>query len=182
MKHAIWLGALACAAIVVAAPKGASAQTAKPSIQAEMLKDWTALKDTMVKIANEMPADKYGFKPTPAQMSFGQVVLHLAGGSALMCGWIAGTKAPEQPKLTPEDAKETLVARLKDSFAFCTSALAQVDDSKLGDSIPFFGGRKVTRATEMLDLAVDWADHYSQVAIYLRLNGLLPPTAKRKEM
>ena len=136
----------------------------------------------LVEAAEEMPADKYGFKPTPAQMSFGQVVLHVAGGSALMCGWIAGQAVPEQAKLTPDDAKEKLVARLKDSFSFCTSALAQVEDSRLGDSIPFFGGRKVTRAAEMLALADDWADHYSQVAIYLRLNGLLPPTAKKKEM
>ena len=57
-----------------------------------------------------------------------------------------------------------------------------MEDSRLGDSIPFFGGRKVTRAAAMLALADDWADHYSQVAIYLRLNGLLPPTAKKKEM
>ena len=136
----------------------------------------------LVESAEEMPADKYGFKPTPAQMSFAQVVLHVAGGNAMMCGWIAGTKAPEQAKLSPDDAKEKLVARLKDSFTFCTSALAQVDDSKLGDSIPSPGRRKVTRAAEMVDLAVDWADHYSQLAIYLRLNGLLPPTAKRKGM
>jgi len=136
----------------------------------------------LVESAEEMPADKYGYKPTPAQMSFGQVVLHLAGGNDMMCGWIAGTPAPEQPKLTPEDSKDKLVARLKRSFDFCTSALARVDDSKLGDSIPFFQGRKTTRAEQMFDLAVDWADHYSQVAIYLRLNGLLPPTATRKEM
>jgi uncharacterized damage-inducible protein DinB len=132
--------------------------------------------------AEAMPADKYGYKPTPAQMGFGEVVLHVADGSAMMCGWIAGTKAPEGPKLTPQDTKEKLVARQKDAFAFCTSALAQVDDSKLGDSIPFFGGRKMTRAAVMIILVDDLADHYSQEAIYLRLNGLLPPSAKRKEM
>jgi uncharacterized damage-inducible protein DinB len=132
--------------------------------------------------ADEMPADKYGYKPTPAQMGFGQVVLHVADGSAMMCGWIAGTKPPDAPKLTPEDGKEKLLARQKDAFAFCGSALAQVDDSKLADSIPFFGGRKMTRAAVMIILVDDLADHYSQEAIYLRLNGLLPPSAKRKEM
>jgi hypothetical protein len=132
--------------------------------------------------AEEMPADKYGYKPTPAQMGFGDVVLHVAGGSAMMCGWIAGTTPPDAPKLTPADGKEKLVARQKDAFAFCTSALAKVDDSKLGDSIPFFGGHKMTRAAVMIILVDDLADHYSQEAIYLRLNGLLPPTAKRKEM
>ena len=51
----------------------------------------------LVESAEEMPADKYGYKPTPAQMSFGQVVLHLAGGNDMMCGWIAGTPARFMP-------------------------------------------------------------------------------------
>ena len=136
----------------------------------------------LVEAAEEMPADKYGYKPTPAQMTFGRVVTHLAGGNYAMCSSIAGTPAPEQAKVAPEDPKDKLVAALKSSFDFCTSALAHVDDSKLADSVPFFEGRKMTRGGLMMILAEDWADHYSQAAIYLRLNGLLPPTAKRGAM
>jgi uncharacterized damage-inducible protein DinB len=135
----------------------------------------------LVEAAEAMPADKYGFKPTPAQMSFADVVLHLVEGNDTMCGWISGTTAPAAAKVTVTDPKDKLVARLKQSFDYCTSAFANLDDSKLGDSLPFFGGRKMTRAQQMFIIATDWADHYSQVAIYLRLNGLLPPTAKRKE-
>lgn len=135
-----------------------------------------------VESAEEMPADKYGFKPTPAQMSFAEVVLHVSDDTDAMCGGaIAGATAPAAPKLTATDPKDKLVARLKQSFDFCTAAIAKLDDSKLGDSVPFFGGRKMTRAAVMFIQASDWADHYSQVAIYLRLNGLLPPTAKRKQ-
>src|SRR5262245_28610990 len=137
--------------------------------------------NNLVGSAEEMPAEKYGFKPTPAQMSFADVVLHVAEDTDMMCGWITGTTAPAAAKLTPTDPKEKLVARLKGAFDFCNSAIAKLDDSKLGDSIPFFGGRKMTQAAQMFILASDWADHYSQVAIYLRLNGLLPPTAKRKQ-
>ncbi|SRR6266566_1936625 len=136
----------------------------------------------LVEAAAEMPADKYGYKPTPAQMTFGRVVTHLAGGNYAMCSSIAGTPAPEPAKVTPEDPKDKLVAALKSSFDFCTSALAHVDDAKLADSVPFFEGRKMTRGGLMMALAEDWADHYSQAAIYLRLNGLLPPTAKRGAM
>jgi hypothetical protein len=56
-----------------------------------------------------------------------------------------------------------------------------VDDSKLSEKIPFFGGREISRAEFMFEAAQDWADHYSQLANYLRLNKLLPPTAKQKE-
>ena len=75
--------------------------------------------------------------------------------------------------------KDVLVARLKETFDFCSKALAGVDDSKLGEQLPFFGGKTRSRAGIMTITTGDWADHYSQVAIYLRLNGVLPPTAKK---
>jgi len=137
--------------------------------------------NNLVGSAQEMPAEKYGFKPTPAQMSFAEVVLHVADDTDAMCGSISDVTAPAAAKLVPTDPKDKLVARLKQSFDFCTAALAKVDDSKLGDSIPFFGERKLTRASVMFIQISDWADHYSQLAIYLRLNGLLPPTAKKKQ-
>lgn len=136
----------------------------------------------LTEAADEMPVEKYGYKPTPAQMGWGQVVLHVAGGSSAMCGWIAGVTPPEQPKLAPTDSKDKLVARLKSAFDFCSTSLASVTDANLGDSVPFFGNHKVTRAMAMMILVDDWADHYSQMSIYLRLNGLVPPTAKRGEM
>jgi uncharacterized damage-inducible protein DinB len=134
----------------------------------------------IVDAAEEMPADKYGFKPTPAQMSFGDVVVHLIReGNDYLCSAASGQKAPERAKFAGTDPKDKLVAGLKDSFQFCQSAFAQLQDAQLGDSTDFFGGRKVTRAVAGLITVADWADHYSQMAIYLRLNGLVPPTAKK---
>jgi hydrogenase maturation factor HypE len=129
--------------------------------------------------ADEMPADKYSYKPTPAQMSFGQIVAHLAQGNDFLCGKIGGMTAPTRSKIEATDSKDVLVARLKETFAFCDKALAGLDDSKLGEELPFFGGKNRTRAAIMTVTTGDWADHYSQSAIYLRLNGLLPPTAKK---
>ena len=141
--------------------------------------DATAKATNLIAAAEAMPADKYGFKPTPAQMSFAQVVLHLAQGNDFLCGAIGGVKAPARPKLADTTGKDVLVARLKDTFKFCTDALAPLDDSKLAEEVPFFGGRMYTRAAIMTITTGDWADHYSQSAIYLRLNGQLPPTAKK---
>lgn len=133
----------------------------------------------LVAAAELMPAAKYGFKPTPAQMSFGDVVVHLIQGNDYLCGTIGGAKAPTRTKVMATDAKDALVARLKETFAFCDDALARIDDGKLNESLPFFGGQSMTRAGIMTVTTADWADHYSQAAIYLRLNGLLPPTAKK---
>jgi len=108
------------------------------------------------------------------------VVAHLIKeGNNYLCSAASGMKQPDVDKFTGADPKDKLVAGLKASFKFCETALAQVQDAQLGDSIDFFGGRKVTKALAGLITVADWADHYSQMAIYLRLNGLLPPTAKK---
>jgi len=134
----------------------------------------------IVQAAEEMPADKYSYKPTPAQMSFGDVVAHLIKeGNNYLCSAASGMKQPDADKFAGTDPKDKLVEGLKESFKFCETALAQVQDAQLGDSIDFFGGRRVTKAVAALITVADWADHYSQMAIYLRLNGHLPPTAKK---
>jgi uncharacterized damage-inducible protein DinB len=133
----------------------------------------------LIAAAEEMPAEKYSYKPTPAQMSFGDIVAHLIEGNDYLCGVISGAKAPVRAKVTGTSTKEALVGELKDSFAFCDQSLAKLDDSKLDEQLPFFGGKTRSRANIMFVTVGDWADHYSQSAIYLRLNGLLPPTAKK---
>jgi hypothetical protein len=131
-----------------------------------------------VAAAEEMPADKYAFKPTPAQMSFGDVIGHIAAGSDALCSSIGGVAVPNRSGIAAGAQKEKLVARLRETFQFCESALAKVDDSRLGEKISYFGS-DASRAQVMVAAAEEWAGHYSQIAVYLRLNGLLPPTAKR---
>jgi uncharacterized damage-inducible protein DinB len=128
--------------------------------------------------AEDMPAAKYGFKPTAAQMSFGEAIAHMAAGNDALCSSIGGVAAPERSALSTGAPKEELVARLKETFQFCESALARVDDSKLGQKVSYFGEQTVSRAAVMVSAAEEWAGHYSQIAVYLRLNGLVPPTAK----
>lgn len=135
----------------------------------------------LVAAAEEMPAGKYGYKPTPAQMSFGDVIEHLSGGNDFLCSRISDVEPPKRAELAKGAGKEKLVARLRETFQFCQSALAKMDDSKLSGKVPFFGDREVTRAEAMMAAVEDWGDHYSQLAIYLRLNGQLPPTAKRRQ-
>lgn len=136
----------------------------------------------LIAAAEDMPADKYSFRPTPPQMSFAKVVTHLAEGNDYLCGKIGGTTAPQRTKVDTASSKEVLVARLKETFQFCDQSFASLNDAKLGEQLPFFGGKPWTRASIMTLTTADWADHYSQAAIYLRLNGLLPPSAKKSAM
>jgi hypothetical protein len=137
--------------------------------------------ENLVAAAETMGADKYFFKPTRAQMTFGEIVVHLIRANDLMCASLGGVAVPTPPKVAATDAKSVLVGQLRDSFTFCDRAIARMDDSRMDEQLPFFEGSRASRASIMMDTATDWADHYSQFAIYLRLSGLVPPTARAKE-
>ena len=179
MQSRIYTAALAGALLLL--PKVSSAQQGSPV--ADAFRDYAKQSaKNLIAAAEEFPAEKYSYKPTPAQMSVADIVVHLAQGNDYLCGTIGGMKAPTRNKVAATDTKETLMARLRETFAFCDQALASVSDSNLGESLPFFGGRSMSRAAIMTLTTGDWADHYSQYANYLRLNGMLPPTAKKPAM
>jgi hypothetical protein len=180
MTPASRLAGLAALGLIAIASNAAAQEAGSPVADA-FRKNAQRAERNLVAAAEAMPAGKYGFKPTPAQMTFGDVIHHLSQGNDFFCSKIGGVDAPKRTDLAKKAAKDELVSRLKETFQFCDTALGKLDDSKLGGKVPFFGGREITRAAAIVAAAEDWGDHYSQLAIYLRLNGLLPPTAKEKE-
>jgi len=179
------LTALAIMPASLAAQAAAAAPPAAPAPSTSPVAD--ALRNMeqrysriLVGAAEAMPAEKYSFRPTPAQMSFAQIQVHLANeGNDVLCGKTAGVEPPKRAAVDTMATKEQLVARLKETFTFCEQAFAKLDDSKLAEPIQMFG-MNLTRAAAVLITVGDWADHYSQEANYLRLNNLLPPTAQRR--
>jgi uncharacterized damage-inducible protein DinB len=128
-----------------------------------------------------MPADKFGYKPTPDQMSFAHLVIHIVGFNNGFCAKAANLAEPKVEEAKESDSKDKLLAAATASYDFCADALGKMDDSKLGDSVELFGGRRGPRAMVALLLASGWADHYGAAAMYLRLNGILPPSAQPKK-
>ena len=136
---------------------------------------------------DSIPESKFSYKPTPAQLSIGFIAQHLASDNTFFCNLFGDAKAP----LAVEDSttadsvkagwpKDLLVAKLKASFTFCESAFEQLTDAKLADQVTMtFRGnsRQITRSSMVLGHALDMADHYSQIANYMRLNNMLPPSA-----
>jgi len=127
-----------------------------------------------------MPADKFSYKPTPDQMSFGHLVVHIIESNNNFCAKVADASAPKVDEFKETDPKDKLLAAARASFDFCSTALANVDDSKLGDNVDF-GRVQGPRAMGVFFLVGGWADHYGAAAMYLRLNGILPPTAQPKK-
>lgn len=174
MKRIIGLFLLFAATAVLAQDKNPVTSVAKQILPRQQ--------KNLVAAAEAMPADKFGYKPTEQQMTFGHLVLHIIESNNYLCSHIGDVPEAKPPApLKESDGKDKLVAALRSSFDFCTTALGKVDDSKLGDEVELFGGRKGSRAFALIALTNDWADHYSSAAMYLRLNGLLPPTAQPKK-
>ncbi len=146
-----------------------------------------ALQRNLAQAFDSIPAGKFSYRPTPAQLTIGYVAQHLASDNYFFCNNFGAMKAtvPVTDSTTADSVratwpKDTLVAKLKASLAFCESAFAQLDDAHLADQISLtFNGntRMSTRANMVLGHALDMADHYSQIANYMRLNNMLPPTA-----
>lgn len=145
------------------------------------------LQRNLAQAFDSIPADKFGYKPTAPQLTIGYIAQHLANDNYFFCDNFGDKKAtrPAKDTSTPDSVKakwpkDTLVAKLKESFAFCESAFAQLNDAKLAEQISItFGGqsRNAPRAQMVLGHVVDMADHYSQIANYMRLNNLVPPSA-----
>jgi hypothetical protein len=126
-----------------------------------------------------MPADKFSYKPTADQMTFGHLVAHMIEANYALCSGAAAVPAPKVEEAKESDAKDKLVAALTASFSFCSDAVGKMDDSKLGETVEVFPGHKGSRAWASMVLASSWGDHYAEASMYLRLNGVLPPTAKK---
>jgi hypothetical protein len=161
------------------APQASTTPVANP-VSSFVKQQLARFNKTMVAAAEAMPAEKYSFKPTPEMNSFAHLTIHIAQGNNTLCSKISGTPAPSE-KLTDDDPKDKLVAGLKSSFDFCNTALANVDDSKLSDPIVLFGSFSSSRAGALIALSMGFADHYGAQAVYLRLSGILPPTAQPKK-
>jgi len=126
----------------------------------------------LVAAFDSIPASKYSYRPTPAQQSIGYIAQHLEDANYDLCALLGGPKHSFSAKDSLPDTvkatwpKDTLVARLRASLRFCDAALARL--GKVDDA---------GRASTLLAFETDLAEHYSQLASYMRLLGLVPPSA-----
>ena len=146
-----------------------------------------ALHRNLAQAFDSIPASIFGYRPTPAQLTIGYIAQHLANDNYFFCDKFGAMKPtlPASDTATADSVKatwpkDTLIPKLKASFKFCEDAFAQLDDAKLAEQVSMtFNGntRNTTRAAMALGHTLDMADHYSQLANYMRLNNMLPPTA-----
>ncbi len=165
--------------LLAAASACALAQDASNPVVASAKEIFQRQSSYIVAAAEQMPVDKYGYRPTPDQWTFGKIVSHVIQANFGVCGMLSGDGPGKAPAVTDTTPKDQLVPLLKQSFDTCEKALDGLQDSSLGATITYFRGAKKPRARALFELTDDLEDHYSQLASYMRLNGMLPPSAKK---
>jgi uncharacterized damage-inducible protein DinB len=167
------------AGVVVAwaMPVSAWAQTA--SLQAELLKDWRELKPVMMAISSAMPEEKFTYKSTPAQRDYGQQIMHVAAGNMMYLRAFGGKTAAPAFKRDARTKAEILQA-LAASFDYGEALIREQTDQSIMQIVTtnqFLGPSSKARVIYFL-IGHTW-DIYGQMAVYLRLNGIVPPRSDR---
>jgi uncharacterized damage-inducible protein DinB len=162
-----------CLLAVVATTRPTFAQA---TIHGDLSKDWAGQKTLLVALANAMPEDKYGFKPTPAQRTFGEHVLHIAQVNMMLTRAMGG-KTPEPAINMKATTKADMIKAMSDSFDYGAKVIAEFNNTSIQETIQaaFMGAS--TRARVMFFLIGHTQDTYGQMVVYLRLNGLTPPAS-----
>jgi uncharacterized damage-inducible protein DinB len=142
--------------------------------------DWEFNRQGLVGIVNAMPDDKFGFKPTPAQESFAQRVMHVVNIDIKLISTLGG-KTPAPTVNDKAASKADVVAALNTSMDYGAAVLKEFNDQQLSErvmSLPFMGPT-VSRLRVAYFSIAHTQDIYGQLAVYLRLNGVTPPRSAR---
>jgi uncharacterized damage-inducible protein DinB len=150
------------------------------NLSCEIQNDWTRNNVMIYGVARAMPDEKYGFKPTPEQQSFGERVLHVAQVNvSLLQGLGAKTPAPAiDPKATSKADAMAAVQKVGD---YGIAVIKEFSDQQLTGCVesPWFMGPMSSRQRILYFLMTHSQDTYGQLVVYLRLNGITPPASRQ---
>jgi uncharacterized damage-inducible protein DinB len=135
---------------------------------------YRAIKDFILRSADKMPPEHFGFQPTPEVRSFGQVLAHIADGNYLLCSYALGEPNPNGSVIDKTEkaklARDPVAAKLKDSFAFCDRAYGMLSAANADEQVAFFGGERRTRVGVLWFHISHAFEHYGNAVTYMRLH------------
>jgi uncharacterized damage-inducible protein DinB len=157
---------------------GASALHAQNPLSTDTKFWYTVIKTDAIQAAEKMPEANYPFKPAPEVRTFGQIVGHIADDQYFFCSAVKGEKKETDIEKTVK-SKADLVAKLKESFAYCDAVYDGFTDAQAAEKIKTFTGER----TKLSWLSFNYAhtyEHYGNIVTYMRIKGLVPPSSEKK--
>lgn len=186
MRRTLWLFLSLAVFLVGVAPARAQGNRqappppAAPGATEELLRSWNEVGAKLIEMAEDFPEDKYDFKPNPEVRSFAEQLLHVAGSTYFFMN-IARGEQPGEEDLSREKykTKAEVVAALKKSFAEGDAFIRQTGDAGLTKSAKYpWSDRPVSLLGLWADATEHAGEHYGQLVVYYRVNGLVPPASR----
>lgn len=155
---------------------------AQNTVKDALVKHWKVTRDFTIAVAKLMPADSYGFRPAPEELSFGQLILQIAGANLGACANASGMPRPAVPPNVAQEVKDekkdvdkdSAIAFLSSTFDFCNQAVASMTPEKL-EAVVGPANRKMTGFEWLWAYFTHTAHHRGQAEVYLRVKGIKPP-------
>ena len=150
---------------------------AENDCKAMFAKHWQTAKEFTLAVADAMPPEAYGFKPNPEELSFGQLMMHIAGQNSASCATATGTKPlPGTSEATPPDTdKPTAIRFLTLTFDKCAKDLQAMPADRWDKEVYKFRGQPVTAGEALWYTFTNMAHHRGQAEVYLRVKNIKPP-------
>jgi uncharacterized damage-inducible protein DinB len=148
-----------------------------------VLDSWNEVGRKLIAMAEDFPEDKYDFKPTPAERSFAEQLLHAAGSMYYFTNPAMGQKPPaaEDPKRDQYKTKADILTFVKKSVADGAAAIQSKGEKGLTTEVVYYPGQKARVLDIAYGIIEHSGEHYGQLVVYYRLAGIVPPESRPKK-
>jgi len=171
--------------VALAQQNAPATPSAPPTVAAVLDRQLSLLEKEMVPMGTDMPDSKFNFVPSDGGdfkgvRGFGDQLKHAATVNYRISGAILKEKPPMPADVASLKSKDEIVKFLQDSFAYAHKAFATITDKNLVEEIPALSGNGTTTRLWLATLLIGHdRDHYGQLVVYLRMNGIIPPASRR---
>ena len=137
--------------------------------------------------ADAMPAEDFGFKPTPAVRSFAQLVGHVINANFFFCSQAKSAAMPTTTNFEQVSDKAALIKGLTDALAYCDAVYESTTDADFNQTVTLNGfpgmnpKTTTTRGAVLMFNTTHNNEHYGNIVVYLRLKGKVPPSTARSQ-
>jgi len=147
-----------------------------------VLENWNDIGRKLIAMAEDFPEAKYDFKPVPAQRSFAEQLLHVAGSNDLFTAVAKGEKPVDDESRANHKTKAAVVDYLKKSFADGAAVIKSIGDAGLARTVVTAESHETVQLSDLAyELVEHSAEHYGQLVVYYRVAGAVPPESRPKK-
>ena len=173
-------GLLIWGLVQITAAQGRGGPPASTTLAGDVLADWAVQRELFVNAADAMPAEKFSYKPTPAQRSYGEQIMHVVQADHVALRMLGG-KTPAPPIDLKAASKTDVLTALRQSFDYGEAVVKEFGDRQLSERVtpPPYMGSSASRLRVIYASMQHTQDIYGQLVVYLRLNGIVPPASRR---